>query len=246
MSTKMAVSRPWHFGSRGKLPQSEQIHMTRKHTWDICTCGQNSPVCRAGPPTDRLLRKFHTCQQGCQVQQPSTAHRFLGKFPTWHHGCQDIYQETQKGGVHHCQGIMRRQTTAETAELPTPECCSMPHWSPLASAAGDSALLDWGHRLPCRPLGSEDPSLQDAGDSLAHCAVSGTHRQRVWDLGSLFSMGVCYISLRLLECELDMNVYWCSTLSEPAFNKSWVNGIITVCDACLLLGAGLLSRQLAE
>ena len=79
----------------------------------------------------------------------------------------------------------RLLTTAETAELHTPECCSMPHSSPLASAAGGSALLDGGLRLPCCPPGSGDPFLQDADKSFAHCAVSRTCRLRLWDSGSL-------------------------------------------------------------
>ena len=39
---------------------------------------------------------------------------------------------------------------------------------------------------------------------------------------------------------------WCSILSEPPFNKSWVNSIVTSCDSCLFLGAGLLSWHPAE
>ena len=53
------------------------------HQRYLCTHDQNSRDCRVGPPTDRLLGKFPTCQQGCQ----------------------DPYQETQKGGVHHSQGV---------------------------------------------------------------------------------------------------------------------------------------------
>ena len=78
MLTKMAVSQPLHFGSRGKLPKSEHLWQgdtsahavradtpARKHTY-IITRGQRRRVCRAGPPIDRLLGKFHTCDQGCQ------------------------------------------------------------------------------------------------------------------------------------------------------------------------------------
>ena len=33
MATKMAVSQPGHFGSRGKLLKSEQTYLARRHTW---------------------------------------------------------------------------------------------------------------------------------------------------------------------------------------------------------------------
>ena len=117
MSTKMAVSHPWHFGSRGKLPKSEQTHLARRH---ICPCGQSSRVCRARPPIGRLLGKFYTCQQGCQ-EQPWTTHRLLSKFPTWQQGCQDIYGKDPKGWHSPLWRYNwgRLQTTAETAELHT-------------------------------------------------------------------------------------------------------------------------------
>ncbi|KAF6099829.1 hypothetical protein HJG60_011560 [Phyllostomus discolor] len=55
----------------------------KKTHQDTCIHGQNSHVSRLGQPTEKLLGKFPTCYQGCQV----------------------MYQETQKAGVHHFQGI---------------------------------------------------------------------------------------------------------------------------------------------
>ena len=172
MSTKMAASQPWHFDSRGKLPKSEQTCLVRRHTQDICTRDQTSRVCRAGPPIDGLWGRFHTCHQGCQ----------------------HIYQKDPEGWSTPLSRYNwgRLQTTTETAELHTPECCSVPHWSPLASATRGSALLNWGVCLPSCPPGSGDPSLQDADNSLAHCAVSQTYRLRLWDL-------VCYRPLIVLS-----------------------------------------------
>ena len=173
MPTKMAVSQPWHFGSRRKLPKSEWTHLARRH---ICPHGQAdmsgkethsrylptcqiSRVCRVGPP--RLLGKLHTCQQGCQAQQPCTTHRPPVKSHTWQQGCQDIYRKDTEGWSTPLSRYNwgRLQTTAETAELHTPEYYSRPRRSLLASAAWSSALLDWGLHLPCCPPGSGDPSL---------------------------------------------------------------------------------------
>ena len=89
-------------------------------------------------------------------------------------------------------------------------------------------LLDWGLHLPCCPPGSRDPSLKDTDGSLAHYAVSQTCRLRRWDLDLLSPIDccvcvyVCVIVFRLWECEEDINVCWCSTSSEPAFDKSCV------------------------
>ena len=55
----------------------KETHLRYLHLWS------ERHVCRAGPLTDRLLGIFHICYQGCQ----------------------DTNQETQKGGVHHFQGI---------------------------------------------------------------------------------------------------------------------------------------------
>ena len=85
----------------------------------------------------------------------------------------------------------RLQTTAETAELHTPECCSSPHWSPLASAAGGSAMLDWGLYLPCCPSGSKKFFLARRWHPLAHCAFSWTSWLRFWDSGLLFPLNCC-------------------------------------------------------
>ena len=118
----------------------------------------------------------------------------------------------------------------------------MPHWCPLASATGGSALLDWGLHLPCCPPGSWDLSLQDANNSFAPHADSQTCRLRLWAqvcYPPLIALCVCVcvcahvIILRLLE-------------SEPTFSKSWVKSLVTVCDSCLFLCAGLLNRQLAK
>ena len=107
---------------------------------------------------------------------------------------------------------LRLQTTAETAEPHTPECCSTPHPSPLASATGGSDPLDRGLHLPCCPPGPRYPSLQDADSSLARRAISWTCRLRPWDLGPLppwIAVGGGrggYVTLRLSECEEDTNV----------------------------------------
>ena len=185
MSTKMAVSQPWHFGSRGKLAKSEQTHLSRRHTrlrylhmWSEQPCLQSGTT--------------HRQASGQISHLPSGVPRHLLRNPE---GWSTPLSKYNWG---------RHQTTAETAELHTPECCSVPRWSPLALATGSSALLDWGLHLPCCPPGSGDPSLQDADNSLAHRADSQTFRPRLWDSGSLspnWLLCVCYIPLRLLECE---------------------------------------------
>ena len=129
----------------------------------------NSHVCRAGPPIDRLLDKFPTCHQGLQ----------------------DTYRKTQKGGVHHFQGI----TEAGSRSL-----LRQPS-STLQSAAPCHVDLPW-HRppeaLPCCPPGSRDPSLQDSEDSLAHHAVSQTCRLRLRDSGWLFLLIASYVDVIFL------------------------------------------------
>ncbi|KAF6086341.1 hypothetical protein HJG60_008506 [Phyllostomus discolor] len=125
----------------------------------MCTCDQNSHVCRVGPPTDRLLGKFHTCHQGCQ----------------------DIYKKIQKGRVHHFQGIIETGSRPLWRQLSSTYQSVAPlhndvHWNwPL------EVLLCWTEDFtcPCYPSGSEDHSLQDADNSLAHCAISQTCRLRL-------------------------------------------------------------------
>ena len=80
MSTKMAASQPGHFSSRGKLPES---CLAGPMVQDICTCDLKRHVCGGGVPQDKPT----------------------GKCPSCHQGCQDTYQETQKGEVHYFQGI---------------------------------------------------------------------------------------------------------------------------------------------
>ena len=96
MSAKMAASQPWHCGSRGKLPKSEQTHLARRHTWHICTCDQNGHVCRVGPPIGRLLAKLPSCHHGCQAEQLGTTPRLLGKLPTCHHGARTFIKRPRR------------------------------------------------------------------------------------------------------------------------------------------------------
>ena len=121
----------------GKLPKSEQTHLARRHTWDICTCDQNRHVCRVGPPIDTLLGKFPTCQQGGH----------------------DTYQETQKGGAHHCQGI------TEAGSRPLLRQPSSTH----QSAAPWHADLPWHQLMEAPPCWTEDfayPSAHLAPETL--------------------------------------------------------------------------------
>ena len=103
----------------------------------------------------------------------------------------------------------RLLTTAETAQLHTPECCSTPCSSPLASVAGGSALLDWLHCpaahlapeiLPCKMLATLLPTVLSPGPA-------------DWDSGTrvhyppLIALCVCVCvcvsvnPLRLSQCE---------------------------------------------
>ena len=128
------------------------------------------PMCQ-GPPTDGLPSKVPTCQQGSQ----------------------DIYQETQKGGVPRFPGVteagsrpLMRQPSS-THQRAAPCHAGLPwHQPPGALPAGrrtSPALLSaWLRRsfligrwrLPCPPR-----------------AVSRTCRPRLWDSGSLSPMDCC-------------------------------------------------------
>ena len=105
------------------------------HPRYLHVCSKQLCLCRVGSPVDGLLGKFHTCRQWCQVIYRKDPERWSAPFSGYN-----------------CD---RFQTTAETPELHNPECCSMPHGSPLASAAGGSALLDWGLHLTCCPPAPE-------------------------------------------------------------------------------------------
>ena len=162
---------------------SQSRHVCKETYLPMC---QSSRVCRAGPPTDGLPSKVPTCQQGSQ----------------------DIYQETQKGGVPRFPGVteagsrpLRRQLSS-TCQRAAPHHAGLPWHRPLgALPAGrrtSPALLSaWLRRsfligrwrLPCPPR-----------------AVSRTCRPRLWDSGSLSPTDCCVcVSVlcfpRLSECE---------------------------------------------
>ena len=69
----------------------------------------------------------------------------------------NIYQDTQKGGLHGHQGYNwgRLQTTADTANPHTPRGCSTLCWSSDCPAARGSALLDQNFVCP-----TANPALQ--------------------------------------------------------------------------------------
>ena len=70
--------------------------------------------------------------------QTRTIDRLLGKFPTCHQGFQDTYEETQKGRIHHFQGI----TEAD-------HCWHS--WGPHTKMLFHSMLIFLGvsHQRPC-------------------------------------------------------------------------------------------------
>ena len=136
MSTKMAVSQPWHFVSRGKLPKI-RVNTSGKETY------------------------LHTWSEQPCLQSGTTQDGLLGKAHTWHQGCQDIYQKIQKGGVHHFQGTTEAGSRPQLRSRP-PHSRVLLHIMliSLALAAGGAALLPtWLQRafptrlwwLPCPP-----------------------------------------------------------------------------------------------
>ena len=117
------------------------------HLRYLPTCSEQLCL-QSRPPTARIPEKLHTCQYECQAKQPCTIHWLLGKLHTCH-----LLKDTEGWSTPLAARCNwgRLQTTAETAEFHTPQCCSMPHWSPLALATRGSALLGWGLHLPCFP-----------------------------------------------------------------------------------------------
>ena len=163
---------------------SQSRHVCKETYLPMC---QSSRVCRAGPPTDGLPSKVPTCQQGSQ----------------------DIYQETQKGGVPRFPGVteagsrpLMRQPSS-THQRAAPCHAGLPwHQPPGALPAGrrtSPALLSaWLRRsfligrwrLPCPPPCCL-PDLQTETLGLGFTIPHG-----------LLCVRVCVLcSLRLSECE---------------------------------------------
>ena len=134
-----------------------------------------------------------------------------GQIPNCHKGCQEINQETQKGGIHHFQGI------AEADSRPLLRQLSSTH----QSAAPCPADLPWLWLPEALPCWTEDFICPAAHLALAilPCKTVITPLLTVLspgptDLDSgtwvhyspLIALCVCYISFQLLECEWDINV----------------------------------------
>ena len=226
MSTKMAVSQPWHFVSRGKLPKirvNTSGKETYLHTWSEQPCLQSGTTHRWAP--------------GESPHLASGVPRHLSKDPEGWSAPLSRYNwgrlQTTAGkpsSTHQCAASCH-------VDLPwhrPPE--SLPCWiEDFACPAGHLAPEILPYKMLTTPLPTVLPPWPTDWDS-------GTRVH----YPPLIAVCMCCISLRLLEYEEDINVCWCSTSSEPAFNKNWVNSIVTVCDSCLFLGARLLSRQLSK
>ena len=162
--------RLWQGGRSAHVARAEMCGEEARLRY-ICTRGQGSYVSGVGHP-----------------QRRSWENSTLGM-----RGAKTFIEKTQKGGVHHFQGITETGfiLLLRLAEPHTPESCSPPCQSPLVMAAGGSALLDQELCLSCCPRGSGDPSLQDAVYSLAHYADSQTCLLRLWDSGLLPPINCC-------------------------------------------------------
>ena len=97
----------------------------------------------------------------------------------------------------------RLQTTAETAELHTPECCPMPRWSPLASAMGGPACWTEDFVSPAAHLAPEILPCKTLMTPLPPCCLPDLQIETLGlrSFPPLISVCVCYIPLRLLQCE---------------------------------------------
>ena len=185
----MAASQPWH------LVQEGNYSSHTRHIWQGGTLKISAQVIRITMSAERdhpPIGSWGDCPLGIRV-----AKTFIEK--------------TQKGGVHHSQGIteagsrplMRQPSSAPHRAAP---CHS--DFPSIGISHQRLGLLD-SLRLPGCPPGSRDPSLQDADESLAHHAHSRTCRPRLWCSGSLSPIDcsvcvcvcVCYIPLRLVERE---------------------------------------------
>ena len=156
-----------------------------KETQDICTRDQNSHVCRAGLLTDRFLGKFHTCHQGYQDiywkdpegQTTSLSRYNWGSFP-------DHCWDTQ---APHTRVLLHAMLISLGIGCHSPCPAGLRTLSALLPTWLQRSFLARCWQLTCPP------------------SVSQTCKLRLWDLGSLSpidcSVCVCYISLRLLECE---------------------------------------------
>ena len=98
-------------------------------------------------------------------------------------------KQTQKGGVHHFQGIIEVGSRSRWRQTNSTHQSAAPRPSDLPWHRPPETLPCW--TLPCCPPGSRGPSLKDADNSLAHRAVSRTCRLGLWDSGSLFPTDCC-------------------------------------------------------
>ena len=115
-------------------------------------------ICKAGPPTDRLLGKFPTHHQGSQVIKRPRGMEYM----------------TLKGITEVGFRPLLRQLSSQTKVLPRAVLIS---WLPCCQR-----LCPAGPHLPCCWPGSRDSALQEADGSRAYCAVSQTYRLKTWGL----------------------------------------------------------------
>ena len=126
-------------------------------------------------------------------------------------GANTFIKKDSEGGVHHFQGITEAGSTPLLRQQSSTHQGAAPCHTDLLWHQLPEALPCWMEilHLPCFPPGSRESSLQNADNTLAHCAVSQTCRLRLWDSVSVSptdcSVCVCDIFLRLLECEQDIN-----------------------------------------
>ena len=105
MSTKMAASQWWRFGSRRRLSKS---CLAGWSVQDICTQDLNRCIYRGGVPQDKTTWKFP-----CSIRGGKTLIK----------RSRGVEHETLKGVTD------RPQTTAETADLHVLKCCTLLCWS---------------------------------------------------------------------------------------------------------------------
>ena len=201
MSTKMAVSQPWHFSSSGKLPKLEQTNLARRH---ICPHGQNRHISQGDTPKiyAHVIRTAmsaewdpHREAPGEVPHLPAGVPRHLSKrlgrveYTTF-----KVFRGITEAG---CRPLLRQPSSTDQ------------------SAALRHADFPWHQPPEALPCWTEDficPAPTWFRRSFLarrwqlHCPSCCPPDLQIETLGLRFTIShwllcICVVSLRLLECE---------------------------------------------